>query len=69
MTRLCFEGCDPSWILCFRKDCPRAAYLRQQQAEAMERARKFLGSQAVGISFPSGEDGQHTRGRSRDRQP
>jgi hypothetical protein len=39
--------------VCFRHDCPRAARIRELQADAEKKARELLGDPRKGVTFPT----------------
>jgi hypothetical protein len=41
--------CRPDWVACFKSDCPRAARIRQQAAEAAARIADDRAAQAEAI--------------------
>jgi hypothetical protein len=39
--------CRSDWVCCFRRDCPRAASIKEAQQRSIEHAQKLMGSPLV----------------------
>ena len=42
-------ACPIDWVLCFSKNCPRAARIRSAQRAQIEATRRFLGDPSISI--------------------
>jgi hypothetical protein len=47
--------CPLDWVACFRQDCERAAWLRQQWELRVQEARRLLGDPSKVVTWPDNQ--------------